>query len=51
MWFLIPGLLTGYIKRVCPKCGKPQLVPRKDRDEKVRCKHCGAEIKPDGRDF
>lgn len=32
------------IRRVCPKCGSSQVVPRGEEEKTVICKKCGTEI-------
>lgn len=34
------------LKRTCPKCKKDQIVSLKQKEETVKCKHCGADIPP-----
>jgi len=33
-----------HLKRVCPKCGREQIVPLSKKHAPVPCKFCGAEI-------
>ena len=41
----IVGAITG-LKRVCPKCARPQLVLSSQRDLTVPCRFCGAAMPP-----
>ena len=43
-----PGLVTTLLalKRTCPMCGRAQFVLKKQQDEVVNCKFCGAPIPP-----
>ena len=33
-----------HLKRVCPKCGREQVVPWSKKHSSVPCKFCGQEI-------
>lgn len=35
-----------HLKRVCPHCGKTQVISAGQRGRTVPCKHCGLDIPP-----
>jgi ribosomal protein S27E len=34
------------LMRVCPACGKKQVVESSDKNQTVSCRHCGKPIAP-----
>jgi len=51
MWFFHSAIQAVLdLKRVCPQCGKQQLIKVKDKGRTVQCIRCGTPIpSPDKR--